>query len=90
MKPLKVLFYKGQVQAMKAQSETPQTELATLISTNYYAGDEVGCIIFEATGVIGYWPLSYLEVLPGQFDSEVVISVDVPGAINNALNPDSL
>lgn len=82
MKPLKVLVYQGLVSAMKAQGVEPKTELATLVNTEFGAtADEVGCVVFE-TGIIGFWPLSRLEVLPGQFPTEKVISIDVPGALD--------
>ncbi len=92
MKPLKVLVYKGLVSAMKAQGTEPETKNATLLATTFAVGgssnetiDEVGLVIFES-GIIGYYPLDRLEVLPGQFDTEAVISIDVPGAINIAMD----
>lgn len=94
MKPLKVLVYLGNVVSMKAQGNEPTTFSGNLISTSITEFDngqwfESGCVVFD-NGLISYAPLDRIEVLPGQFDSETVIELDVPGAINNALNPDSL
>lgn len=89
MKPLKVLVYKTLVSAAKAQGNEPEVKPATLISLDPLATEygiyEQGCVVFES-GAIGYEALERIEVLPGQFDTEAIISIDVPGAINTAMD----
>lgn len=90
MKPLKVLVYELLVSAAKAQGPEPKVRPAVLVQTDiteYNNGNwyESGLVIFES-GVIGYCPLDRIEVLPNQFDTEAVITVDVPGAINIAMD----
>ena len=99
MKPLKVLVYEALVSAAKAQGDEPKVKPAVLVQseiTEYDNGSwfESGLVIFES-GVIGYVPLDRIEVLTPQeeilYDSvvnelEQVITVDVPGAINTAMD----
>ncbi len=90
MKPLKVLVYKTLVSAAKAQGEEVKVKPGVLVTTDLTEYDngswfESGLVIFE-DGTLTYEPLDRIEVLPNQFDTETVISIDVPGAINIAMD----